>query len=53
MATIISASNVSVRYNNRTILDEITLGVQEGERIGLVGRNASSLVSSNRNFSGG
>ena len=39
MATIISASNVSVRYNNRTILDEITLGIQEGERIGLVGRN--------------
>ncbi len=39
MATIISASTVSVRYNNRTILDEITLGIQEGERIGLVGRN--------------
>ncbi len=39
MSTIISASEVSVRYNNRTILDEITLGIQEGERIGLVGRN--------------
>jgi ATP-binding cassette subfamily F protein uup len=39
MSTIISASDVVVRYNNRTILDEITLGIQEGERIGLVGRN--------------
>lgn len=39
VGTIISASDVSVRYNNRTVLDNITLGIQEGERIGLVGRN--------------
>src|SRR5258706_1440477 len=39
MGTLISASDVTVRYNNRTILDDITLGIQEGERIGLVGRN--------------
>src|SRR5262249_24946550 len=39
MGTIISASDVTVRYNNRTILNDITLGIQEGERIGLVGRN--------------
>jgi len=39
MSTLIAASDVVVRYNNRTILDSITLGIQEGERIGLVGRN--------------
>jgi len=39
MSTIISASDVTVRYNERAILDDITLGIQEGDRIGLVGRN--------------
>ena len=39
MPTLLSASEVSVRYNERTILDAITLGIQEGDRIGLVGRN--------------
>jgi len=39
MGTIISASEVTVRYNERAILDDITLGIQEGDRIGLVGRN--------------
>jgi ATPase subunit of ABC transporter with duplicated ATPase domains len=39
MSTLISASEVSVRYNERTVLDNITLGIQDGDRIGLVGRN--------------
>jgi ATP-binding cassette subfamily F protein uup len=39
MSTIISASDVTVRYNERSILDDITLGIQDGDRIGLVGRN--------------
>src|SRR5580698_9113567 len=39
MSTIISASDVTVRYNERAVLDDITLGIQEGDRIGLVGRN--------------
>ncbi len=39
MPTLISASDVTVRYNERAILDTITLGIQEGDRIGLVGRN--------------
>ena len=39
MSTLISASEVTVRYNERTILDAATLGIQEGDRIGLVGRN--------------
>jgi ABC transport system ATP-binding/permease protein len=39
MSTIISASDVTVRYNQHAVLDDITLGIQEGDRIGLVGRN--------------
>ncbi|HEY4415452.1 MAG TPA: ABC-F family ATP-binding cassette domain-containing protein [Verrucomicrobiae bacterium] len=45
MATIISASEVTVRYNNRTVLDATTLGIQEGERIGLVGRNGAGKTT--------
>jgi len=45
MSTLIAASDVVVRYNNRTILDSITLGIQEGERIGLVGRNGSGKTT--------
>jgi ATP-binding cassette subfamily F protein uup len=39
MSTLISASEVTVRYNEHAILDDVTLGIQEGDRIGLVGRN--------------
>src|ERR1035438_3236730 len=39
MPTIISASEITVRYGDRAILDATTLGIQEGDRIGLVGRN--------------
>ncbi len=45
MPTIISASEVTVRYNNRTVLDATTLGIQEGERIGLVGRNGAGKTT--------
>src|ERR1035437_5251893 len=38
MPTIIYASVVTVRYNDRAILDATTRGSQEGERLGLVGR---------------
>src|ERR1700679_3371878 len=39
MSAILTAADLVVRYNQRTILDAATLGVSEGERIGLVGRN--------------
>jgi len=45
MATLISASEVTVRYNNHTVLDAITLGIQDGDRIGLVGRNGSGKTT--------
>ena len=45
MPTIISASEVTVRYNEHAILDATTLGIQEGERLGLVGRNGAGKTT--------
>jgi ATP-binding cassette subfamily F protein uup len=45
MATLISASEVTVRYNNHVVLDATTLGIQDGERIGLVGRNGAGKTT--------
>ena len=39
MSTILAATNLVLRYNERTILDGATLGLDESDRIGLVGRN--------------
>jgi ABC transport system ATP-binding/permease protein len=39
MSNIIIATDITVRYNERAILDSATIGIQEGDRIGLVGRN--------------
>ena len=39
MSAILTATDLVVRYNERTILDAATLGIEEGDRIGLVGRN--------------
>ena len=36
---IASASKLIVRYGHHTVLDEATLAIHEGERVGLVGRN--------------
>ncbi len=45
MPTILSASEITVRYGDRTILDNTTLGIQEGERLGLVGRNGAGKTT--------
>src|SRR5271170_5625451 len=39
MPTILAATDLVVRYNERAILDSATLGIDESDRIGLVGRN--------------
>src|ERR1051326_4110347 len=39
MSTILNATDVTVRYGERAILDSATLAIDEGQRIGLVGRN--------------
>jgi ATP-binding cassette subfamily F protein uup len=39
MPSIITATEITVRYGERAVLDGATLGIEEGDRIGLVGRN--------------
>jgi ABC transport system ATP-binding/permease protein len=39
MSTILTATEITVRYGDRTVLDHATLAIDEGDRIGLVGRN--------------
>ncbi len=39
MSTILTATEVTVRYGDRTVLNAATLAIDEGDRIGLVGRN--------------
>ncbi len=39
--SIASASELVVRYGAQTVLDKATLTINEGERVGLVGRNGS------------
>ena len=39
MSTIINATDLVVRYGDRTILNKATLAINEGDRLGLVGRN--------------
>jgi len=39
MSTILTATDIVVRYNERPTLDRATLGIQDDDRIGLVGRN--------------
>ncbi len=45
MSTLLSAAGVTVRYNERAILDAATLAIDEGQRIGLVGRNGSGKTT--------
>ena len=40
-AAVLSVTDLSVRYGVHTVLDRATLAVNEGERIGLVGRNGT------------
>ncbi|MEG9247405.1 ABC-F family ATP-binding cassette domain-containing protein [Arthrobacter sp. Soc17.1.1.1] len=39
MAHLLGAENLSVAYVTRTILDNVSLGLEDGDRIGMVGRN--------------
>ncbi len=45
MPQILAATDLVVRYNERAVLDSSTLAIQEGERIGLVGRNGSGKTT--------
>ena len=39
--SIASASDLVVRYGTQTVLDNASLTIHEGERVGLVGRNGT------------
>ena len=39
MAHLLGAENLSVSFVTRTILDGVSLGLEDGDRIGMVGRN--------------
>ena len=45
MSTLISASEVSVHYGTRAVLDEITLGIEDGDRLGMGGRNGAGKTT--------
>ena len=39
MAHLLGAENIGISFGTRTVLDSLSLGVDSGDRIGLVGRN--------------
>src|SRR5215212_10614540 len=41
MASILAANGVTVRYNDRVVLNGLTFSIDERDRIGMVGRNGS------------
>jgi ATP-binding cassette subfamily F protein uup len=45
MSTVLNATDVTVRFNERAILNAATLAIDEGQRIGLVGRNGSGKTT--------
>jgi ATP-binding cassette subfamily F protein uup len=41
MSSILAANGVTVHYNDRVVLDGLTMSIDERDRIGMVGRNGS------------
>ena len=39
MGHLLGANNLRVEYPTRVVLDGITIGINDGDRIGVVGRN--------------
>jgi ATP-binding cassette subfamily F protein uup len=39
LAHLLGAENLSISFGTRTVLDSVSLGLNEGDRIGMVGRN--------------
>ena len=52
MAHLLGGENLTVSYATRTVLDGITLGLEEGDRIGIVGRNGDGKSSLMRMLAG-
>lgn len=45
MSAILTATDILVRYHGRATLNGATLGIHEGDRIGLVGRNGAGKTT--------
>jgi ATP-binding cassette subfamily F protein uup len=45
MANMINVERASVGYGTRTLLDEVSLGVEDGDAIGVVGRNGDGKTT--------
>ena len=45
MANLISVERASLTFGTTQVLDEVSLGVNEGDRIGIVGRNGGGKTS--------
>lgn len=52
MAHLLGANNLHLEYPNRVILDSVTLGINDGDRLGVVGRNGEGKSSLIRLLSG-
>ncbi|PWI27896.1 ABC-F family ATP-binding cassette domain-containing protein [Pseudoglutamicibacter cumminsii] len=39
MSHLLGAESISITFGTRTVLEDVTLGIDEGDRIGIVGRN--------------
>jgi len=45
MANLINVERATVGYGTRTLLDGVSLGVDDGDRIGVVGRNGDGKTT--------
>ncbi len=45
MAHLLGAESLSLEYPTKTVFDDVTLGIHEGDRIGIVGRNGDGKSS--------
>ena len=52
MAHLLGGESIHLAYPNRIVLDSVTVGVNEGDRIGIVGRNGDGKSSLLRILSG-
>ena len=53
MAALLSASEIRLAYGHQMLLDGISFAVEEGEKVGLVGRNGCGKTSLLKILSGG
>ncbi|HWL59261.1 MAG TPA: ATP-binding cassette domain-containing protein, partial [Microbacteriaceae bacterium] len=45
MAHLLGAESLHLEYPTKVVFDAVTLGVEEGDRIGIVGRNGDGKSS--------